>query len=149
MARPRKQPVEQRSARLPTARVTLAELADVERQALTAGLATAEFVRRCVLGREIIARRSRIEDAAIVELIRVGNNLHQMARATNSGHPTVDRRQQMTPPQPGIGTNKPLGAGARRSSKTSANTSINGRTPHASRGSELHADWGVNLRNIV
>ena len=25
---------------------------------------------------------------------------------------TVDRRQQMTPPQPGIGTNKPLGAGA-------------------------------------
>ena len=31
--------------------------------------------------------RSRIENAAIVELIRVGNNLNQMARATNSGHP--------------------------------------------------------------
>ena len=87
MARPRKHPAEQRSARLPNARVTPAELADVERQALTAGLATAEFVRRCVLGQQIIARRSRIEDAAIVELIRVGNNLNQMARATNSGHP--------------------------------------------------------------
>ena len=67
--------------------MTPAELADIERQALTAGLATAEFVRRCVLGRQIIAARSRLEDAAIVELIRVGNNLNQIARATNSGHP--------------------------------------------------------------
>ena len=29
-----------------------------------------------MLGRQIIARRSRVEDAAIVELIRVGNNLN-------------------------------------------------------------------------
>ena len=43
----------------------------------------------------------------------------------------VDRRWPMIPPQPGIGTNK---TGARRSSKTPANTSIDGRTPHARRG---------------
>jgi hypothetical protein len=42
----------------------------------------------------------------------------------------VDRRQRMTPPQLAISTCKFLGAGARRSSKTSANTSINGWTPH-------------------
>jgi alkylhydroperoxidase family enzyme len=86
MARPRKQLAEQRATRL-TARVTPAELAQVEAQALAAGLTSAEFVRRCVMGGQVMARRSRIEDAAIVELIRVGNNLNQMARATNSGHP--------------------------------------------------------------
>ena len=87
MARPRKQPAEQRSVRMPCPRVTPAELAHVEAQALAAGLATADFVRRLVLGIRVAPRRSRIENAAIVELIRVGNNLNQMARATNSGHP--------------------------------------------------------------
>ena len=77
----------QRTTRLPCPRVTLAELAHVERQALTAGLATVEFVRRLVLGMRVAPRRLRIEDAAIVELIHVGNNLNQMARATNSGNP--------------------------------------------------------------
>ena len=84
MSRPRKDAAEHRRARL-NARVTLAEFAEVERQARLAGIAPAEFVRRCVLGRQIAPRRTQVENAAIVELIRVGNNLNQMARATNSG----------------------------------------------------------------
>jgi len=86
MARPRKPVAEQRSAHL-VVRVTLAERRAVDAQARAAGLAAAEFVRRCVLGRQIAPRRARIEDAAVIELIRVGNNLNQLARATNSGRP--------------------------------------------------------------
>ena len=85
MVRPRKQPAEKRSLRLPAASVTPAEFAEVERQASVAGLSAPEFVRRCVLGRQVAPRRTQVENAAIVELIRVGNNLNQMARATNSG----------------------------------------------------------------
>lgn len=89
MVRPRKAPAEKRLARLPAARVTLDELNHVEGQAEAAGLTAAEYVRRCVLGRQLAPRRSRIEERAIVELIRVGNNLNQMARATHSGNPPL------------------------------------------------------------
>jgi hypothetical protein len=72
---------------LPNARLTPAERAHVEHQALMAGLSAAEFVRRCVLSRQIMPRRTRIEDAAVIELVRVGNNLNQMARSTHCGYP--------------------------------------------------------------
>jgi hypothetical protein len=84
MSRPRKQRTEQRLARL-NARVTPAELAQVEGQASAAGISASEFVRRAALGLRITPRRTQVENAAVVELIRVGNNLNQMARATNSG----------------------------------------------------------------
>ena len=89
MTRPRKQPAEQRLTRLPCPRVTPAELAHVERQAITAGLSAAEFVRRAALGVSIAPRRSRSDDALLVELNRIGVNLNQMARATNSGRPPL------------------------------------------------------------
>ena len=89
MTRPRKQPAEQRLARLPCPRVTPAELAYVEQQAITAGLGAAEFVRCCALGVSIVPRRSRSDDALLVELNRIGVNLNQMARATNSGRPPL------------------------------------------------------------
>jgi hypothetical protein len=67
--------------------VTPGERAQLERQALAAGLSAAEFIRRAVLGRQIAPRRPRLEHAALVELVRVGNNLNQMAHATHCGHP--------------------------------------------------------------
>ena len=87
MVRPRKQPAEQRRARLPTSRVTPAELAQVEDRAFGAGLSAAEFVRRCALGTPIPPSRSRSDDAVLVALTRIGVNINQMARATNSGQP--------------------------------------------------------------
>jgi hypothetical protein len=80
MARPRKQPAEQRVTRL-TTRVTLAELA----QASAAGLTAAEFLRR--LGATVTPRRPRADDALLVELNRIGVNINQLARAANSGMP--------------------------------------------------------------
>jgi Bacterial mobilisation protein (MobC) len=86
MARPRKQPAEQRVTRL-TTRVTPAELAHVEHQARTAGLTAAEFLRRLALGATVISRRPRGDDAMLVELNRIGVNINQLARAANSGMP--------------------------------------------------------------
>ena len=86
MARPRKQSAEQRLARL-NARVTPVELAYVEGQALAAGICASEFVRRAALGQRIAPRRTRSIDAVLVELSRIGVNINQMARATNSGRP--------------------------------------------------------------
>jgi hypothetical protein len=86
MARPRKQPTEQRVTRL-TTRVTLAELAHVERQAFAAGLTAAEFLRRLALGATVTPRRPRADDALLVELNRIGVNINQLARAANSGAP--------------------------------------------------------------
>ena len=89
MSRPRKQPAEKRSLRLPAASVTPAEFAEVERQASVVGLSAPEFVRRCVLGRRIAPRRTHSDDAILVELNRIGVNINQMARATNSGRPPL------------------------------------------------------------
>lgn len=89
MARPSKHPAEQRSVRLPSPRVTPAELAFVERQAITAGLASPDYIRRLALGRHVAPRRSRIDDAMLLELNRIGVNINQMARAINSGHAPI------------------------------------------------------------
>ena len=86
MARPRKQPAEQRGTRL-TTRVTQAELAHVERQASAVGLTAAEFLRRLALGATVAPRRPRSDDALLVELNRLGVNINQLARAANSGMP--------------------------------------------------------------
>ena len=94
MSRPRKQPAEKRSLRLPAASVTPAEFAEVERQASVAGLSAPEFVRRCVLGRQVAPRRARTDEAMLVELNRIGVNINQMARATNAGRPPASTELQ-------------------------------------------------------
>lgn len=59
MACPCKQPAKQRVTHLPTAHVTLAELAHVERQAIAAGLTAAESLRRLALGATVASCRAR------------------------------------------------------------------------------------------
>lgn len=87
MPRPRREASEQRIARLPSPRVTPAELVQVEQQAGAAGLTAAEFLRRLALEASVTPRRSRSDEAMLVELNRIGVNLNQLARASNSGRP--------------------------------------------------------------
>jgi hypothetical protein len=89
MPRPSKHPAEQRSVRLPSPRVTPAELAFVERQAITAGLTSPDYIRRLALGRPVAPRRSRIAAAMLLELNRIGVNTTQRARANTSAQAPI------------------------------------------------------------
>ncbi|MBW3099266.1 plasmid mobilization protein [Pseudohoeflea coraliihabitans] len=81
--RPKKAPGEQRSERLSGVSLTPAERHHVEAQAERAGLPVSEFCRRAILGQRIRPRRSASDDRLLVELNRVGVNLHQIVRALN------------------------------------------------------------------
>ncbi len=86
MARPKKQPAEQRDQRF-NLRFTQAELEHVHAQAARAGLSAHEYARRRSLGHIVSpAAASRGADPALIsELNRIGVNLNQLARATNMG----------------------------------------------------------------
>lgn len=83
MARPRLEPGERRTERLPAARLTAAELAFVQESAAAAGLSLADYVRRLVLGHRVSPRRDSAADKLLLELNRIGVNLNQIARAVN------------------------------------------------------------------
>lgn len=85
IGRPRKDPQELRSDRLPDIRVTAAERLFIETEAAAAGLSVSEFMRRRALGGKIIAKPTAADDALLVALNRAGVNLNQIARAVNSG----------------------------------------------------------------
>lgn len=87
MARPRKQPDERRDTRLPAVRVTLDERVFVDAQAAAAGLTTAEYVRRRVLGLRVDPAPAAADERLLLELSRVGNNLNQIARNLNTERP--------------------------------------------------------------
>lgn len=85
MARPRKQPEEQRSERF-TVRFTAAERVWLEQQAATAGIADiAKLIRRRTLGLPVQPSRSKADAALLAALNRCGVNLNQIARNLNSG----------------------------------------------------------------
>ncbi len=84
MARPVKQPDEQRSETV-RARVTVAEKVFVEDQAERAGLDVTTYIRRRVLGFEVTGHGRRTDPKVITELNSIGNNLNQIARNINSG----------------------------------------------------------------
>lgn len=88
MARPKKAPEEHRSARVPHARLTLTELAFIEREAAAAGLDRAEFTRRRLLGERVTSSRTVTDERLLVEINRIGVNLNQIARAANLGKTT-------------------------------------------------------------
>ncbi len=81
--RPRKAEYERRDARLPSPRMTAAELAYIAEQAHTAGLDVSEYVRRRALGGRVVARRAATDDRTIFELNRVGVNLAQIVKRLN------------------------------------------------------------------
>ena len=85
MARPTKQEHEKRTARLPAARVTLAELAYVQEQAANAELSLTDYIRTLALHEEVKPARTPVEDSLLVELNRIGVNINQVAHAANVG----------------------------------------------------------------
>lgn len=85
MGRPRKEPLERRSAKLPPVRITDAELAALTLQAASAGVSLTEYVRQRALGGEVIRRSGQAEAQLLSELNRIGVNLNQIARTLNSG----------------------------------------------------------------
>ncbi len=84
MARPRKDPGEQRSETVKTA-VTVAEKLFVQDQAQTAGLSESEYVRRRVLGYRVPPSRSPDVAALVSELNRIGVNVNQLAASAHMG----------------------------------------------------------------
>lgn len=84
MARPKMAPEERRTARVPFARITDAELAYIEAQAAAAGIDPAEYVRRRVLGRKVAPARAVADERLIVEINRIGVNLNQIAARLNA-----------------------------------------------------------------
>ncbi len=87
MARPRLD-VSDRRTRTIGVRLTSAEAVDLADRASSAGLTTAAYVRRAVLGRRIrSATVLRIGAEDRRELHRIGVNLNQLARAMNAGVP--------------------------------------------------------------
>lgn len=85
MARPKKQPHERRSAKLPPIRLTEAELADLHLQADRAGLSITELVRQRVTSGKVTPKRGLADARLLSELNRIGVNLNQIAHVLNRG----------------------------------------------------------------
>ena len=66
------------------ARVNAIEDEMIKQKALDAGLSIAEFTRRCVLLKPLPRRMSKITLTTYRELARIGNNINQLTRATNT-----------------------------------------------------------------
>ncbi|MBD2616303.1 MobC family plasmid mobilization relaxosome protein [Nostoc punctiforme FACHB-252] len=56
----------------------------IKLKASDAGLSVAEFTRRSVLLKPLPKRLSKITLATYKELVRIGNNINQLTRATNT-----------------------------------------------------------------
>ena len=85
MARPKKEPAERRSAKLPPIRLTEAELANLHLQADRAGLSVTELVRQRVTSGKVTPKRGLADAALLSELNRIGVNLNQIAHVLNRG----------------------------------------------------------------
>ncbi|WP_242054332.1 plasmid mobilization protein [Nostoc parmelioides] len=66
------------------ARVNAIEHEMIKLKAQDAGLSIAEFTRRSVLLKPLPRRLSKITLATYRELVRIGNNINQLTRATNT-----------------------------------------------------------------
>lgn len=84
MARPKKQPAEARRSVLQT-RVTEAEFAHVQQQAVTAGLTVSDYVRQRTLKGKVTLPRNRSDADMLVALNRVGVSINMVAHAVNRG----------------------------------------------------------------
>ena len=85
MARPRKDISKQRTIVI-AFRVSQSEYLIITKNAETIGLSTAEYIRRKCTGKSLPTKKVNPMDRKLfVELSRVGNNLNQLARVSNSG----------------------------------------------------------------
>lgn len=83
--RPKKEPHEIRTTRLPAIRLTEAERADLEIKADRAGVDLSEWVRQQLTATPVKRPREPALGSLITELNRIGNNVNQIARALNRG----------------------------------------------------------------
>ena len=85
MARPKKDISKQRTIVI-AFRVSQSEHAIISNNAETIGLSTAEYIRRKCTGKSLPNKKvSPLDRKLFVELSRMGNNLNQLARVSNSG----------------------------------------------------------------
>ena len=85
MARPKKDISKQRTVVI-AFRVSQNEYLIVANNAETIGLSIAEYIRRKITGKSLPKKKvSPLDRKLFVELSRVGNNLNQLARVSNSG----------------------------------------------------------------
>jgi hypothetical protein len=85
MARPKKDISKQRTIVI-AFRVSQNEYMIITDNAETIGLSTAEYIRRKSTGKSLPKKKvSPLDRKLFVELSRVGNNLNQLARVSNSG----------------------------------------------------------------
>lgn len=83
MPRPRKESTERREEQIKL-RLTMAELEHLRTQAGRAGLSTADYARRRILGHEVTPRAARADAALVSEINRIGVNVNQLARAAHT-----------------------------------------------------------------
>jgi len=85
MARPKKDISKQRTIVI-AFRVSQSEHAIISNNAEIIGLSTAEYIRRKCTGKSLPKKRvDPLDRKLFVELSRMGNNLNQLARVSNSG----------------------------------------------------------------
>ena len=85
MARPKKDISKQRTVVI-AFRVSQSEYVIITNNAGTIGLSVAEYIRRKCTGKSLPKKRvDPLDRKLFVELSRVGNNLNQLARVSNSG----------------------------------------------------------------
>jgi hypothetical protein len=70
-------------------RLTRGELAVLHGKAHAAGLPLSTFLRHAALAKRIRARRGQLERDAIYQLVKVGTNINQLARAANTAGQVV------------------------------------------------------------
>lgn len=88
-----------RAAKLPPIRVTVAEQLTIKDKAQRAGLTLSEYTRRACLSGVVVARNAAAEQETkriAFALAAIGNNLNQIARAANiHGGLDRDRAEQL------------------------------------------------------
>jgi len=85
MARPKMDISKQRTIVI-AFRVTQSEYLIITNNAKTIGLSTAEYIRRKCTGKSLPKKKvDPLDRKLFVELSRMGNNLNQLARVSNSG----------------------------------------------------------------
>ena len=85
MARPKKD-ISKQKTEVIAFRISQSEYLIVTNNAETIGLSIAEYIRRKIIGKSLPKKKvSPLDRKLFVELSRVGNNLNQLTRVSNSG----------------------------------------------------------------
>jgi hypothetical protein len=70
-------------------RLTPGELAVIRGKARAAGLPVSTYLRQVALGKKVRVRRGQVRRDTVYQLIKVGTNINQLARAANTAGQVV------------------------------------------------------------